>query len=267
MKFTGVSEARWKDNILGVILKTPDQIKRIRDAGRIVGEVHEALEKMIEPGISTKELDAFAESMIRKRGGTPTFKGYRGFPATLCTSRNEVIVHGIPSSTDRLEEGDIIGIDLGVTLKGWIGDAARTWKVGKVSSRADQLVESTRRSLTLAIEQSLPGNRLGDIGNAIQTHVEAFGFSVVRDFVGHGVGRHLHEDPQVRHFGIAGQGRRLKEGMVIAIEPMINEGVYDVEVLEDEWTAVTADRKLSAHWENTIAITADGPKILTEVND
>ena len=244
-------------------LKSRDDIERIFEAGQIVAEVHDELARRIEPGVSTAELDAFAEDLIRRRKAEPAFKGYRGFPATLCTSVNEVVVHGIPNRRQKLREGDIIGIDLGVLLNGWYGDAARTHQVGRVSETAETLNRETRASLCKAIEILVEGNHLGDIGHAVQSHVGAFGFSVVRQFVGHGVGRALHEDPQVPNYGSPGSGIRLKEGMVLAIEPMINEGTEEVEVLKDGWTVVTADCKLSAHWENTIAMTADGPRILT----
>ncbi len=245
-------------------LRSAEEIDRIFEAGQIVAEVHNELKKLIAPGVSTLELDRVAEDLILRRGGVPAFKGYQGFPATLCTSINDEVVHGIPSATRTLKDGDLIGIDLGVILGGWYGDAAQTHLVGEhVSDVARRLSQDTRDSLYKGIEKMLPGNRLGDIGHAVQQHVEARGFSVVRQFVGHGVGRALHEDPQVANYGPAGRGPRLREGMVLAIEPMVNEGTYEVRVLDDEWTVVTADGKLSAHWEHSIAITAGGPRILT----
>ncbi|RJO73238.1 MAG: type I methionyl aminopeptidase [Myxococcales bacterium] len=244
-------------------LKSSDEIERLFEAGQIVRVVHDALEKLIAPGISTAELDAEAEAIIRRHGGIPAFKGYRGYPATICASINEEVVHGIPSPKRKLKEGDLLGIDLGVILNGWIGDAARSHVVGLGSEEAERLNRATRESLDRAIAAMTTSGRLGDIGHAIQSHVEAQGFSVVRQFVGHGVGRNLHEDPQVPNYGRRGTGMRLQEGLVLAIEPMINAGAFEVEVLEDGWTAVTVDGRLSAHWEHSIAITADGPRVLT----
>ncbi len=245
-------------------LKSSDEIERLFEAGQLTAAVHERVAALIEPGVSTWELDQEAESFIRSRGAIPAFKGYRGYPGTLCASINEEVVHGIPSKKRVLKEGDLIGIDLGVIIDGWFGDAARSHTVGTVSETTATLNRVTRESLYKAIDTMVPGNRLGDLGHAVQSHVEAHGFSVVRDFVGHGIGRSLHEDPQIPNYGKAGRGKRFEEGMVLAIEPMINEGTYDVIVLEDGWTAITADRKMSAHWEHTIAITKDGPRILTE---
>ncbi len=244
-------------------LKSPDEIERVFEAGQIVAGVHEALGKMVEPGVTTAELDAFAEDYIRKHKATPSFKGYNGYPASVCISINEEIVHGIPSPKRKIKDGDLVSLDVGATLNGWIGDAARSHVAGSASETAKRLNEATKESLARAIAVMLPGNRLGDIGHAVQSYVEPFGFSVVRQFVGHGVGRKLHEDPQVPNYGLPGTGIRLKEGMVLAVEPMINEGVYDLRILDDGWTAVTADGKLSAHWEHSIAITKDGPRILT----
>lgn len=244
-------------------LKSADDIEKLFEAGQIVAEIHDELTKLIEPGISTAELDAFAENLIRKRKATPAFKGYHGFPATLCTSLNDQVVHGIPSRKVKLAEGDLIGIDLGVVLDGWYGDAACTHIVGKGSQLAQTLNRVTHDALYRAIDQMVPGNRLGDIGYAVQSYVESFGFSVVRQFVGHGIGRAMHEEPQVPNYGQRGKGLRLKAGMVLAVEPMINVGTYDVRVLGDNWTVVTADGSLSAHWEHSVAITDDGPRILT----
>jgi methionyl aminopeptidase len=245
-------------------LKRPEDIEKLFEAGQIVAEVHDELTKLIEPGISTAELDAFAENLIRKRKAIPAFKGYQGFPATLCTSVNDQVVHGIPSPKVKLAEGDLIGIDLGAILDGWYGDAARSHIVGKGSRKAVQLNQVTHDSLFRAIDTMVPGNRLGDIGYAVQSYVESFGYSVVRQFVGHGIGRAMHEEPQVPNYGQRGKGLRLKAGMVLAVEPMINVGHYDVRVLDDNWTVVTADGSLSAHWEHTIAITDEGPRILTQ---
>jgi len=247
-----------------VHLKSNDEIAKIRKASQITARTLEILGQHVAPGISTRELDAIAESEIRKAGAIPAFKGYRGFPATLCVAVNEVIVHGIPSGK-QLKEGDIIGLDLGCIWDGYYGDAARTFVVGKVSEAAQKLVDVTRKSLLLAIEQARPGNRIGDIGYAVQTYVEQHGYSVVRDFVGHGIGRNLHEDPQVPNYGKPGQGPRIKAGLVLAIEPMVCMGKPDVEILDDAWTAVTRDRSLAAHFEHSIAVTDDGPVVLSEV--
>jgi methionyl aminopeptidase len=246
-----------------VDIKTPEQIALMRDAGRIVAEILEELERAVAPGVSTWDLDQLAERLIYQKGAQPAFKGYLGFPCVLCASVNEEVVHGIPSRTRVLHEGDLMKLDFGVKYKGWFGDSARTVPVGKVTKEAQALLEATRDSLHKGIEQMKPGNRIGDIGHAVQTHAEAKGFSVVRDFVGHGIGQKLHEAPQVPNFGAAGSGMRLRAGMVLAVEPMINAGTYKVEVLDDDWTAVTLDRKLSAHWEHTILITDNGPEVLT----
>lgn len=244
-------------------LKSPDEIEMLFEAGQVVARAHDLLASMIEPGISTEELDKVAEDFFLKNKSKPAFKGYMGYPASICASVNEVIVHGIPSKKIKLKEGDIISIDLGAVLNGWVGDAARTWEVGKVSKKAHDLIEATKASLYQGIDQMVAGNRLGDIGYAVQSWVEPKGFSVVRQFVGHGIGRKMHEEPQVPNYGRKGTGLRLREGMVLAVEPMINEGTYELEVLDDNWTAVTKDGKLSAHWEHTIAITKNGPRILT----
>lgn len=247
-----------------VFLKTPEEVEKIYRASQIVARTLEVLGEHVKPGISTKDLDRIAEEEIRKAGATPAFKGYRGFPATLCVSVNEEIVHGIPSQR-KLKEGDIVGLDLGAIWQGFYGDAARTFMVGGVTESAVRLVDVTRQSLSLAIEQCKPGNRIGDIGHAVQSFAERHGFSVVRDFVGHGIGRSLHEEPQVPNYGNRGQGPRLKAGLVIAIEPMVCAGKADVEVLADDWTAVTRDRSLSAHFEHSVAITDDGPWVLSEL--
>lgn len=233
-------------------------------AGGIVAETLEELKKMALPGISTAELEKAAEGLIIKKGGRPAFKGYRGYPACICASINEQVVHGIPSGR-RLKEGDLLSIDLGVFYEGFYGDAAITVAVGRVSDTAKRLMRATEESLYLGIERAVEGNRVSDISHAIQRHVEAAGFSVVRSFVGHGIGRMLHEEPQVPNFGPPGKGARLLRGMTLAIEPMVNAGGWQVEVLEDGWTAVTADGSLSAHYEHTVLITGGGPKILTKV--
>lgn len=245
-----------------VILRTPAEIEQMRRAGSLVGQVLERLREHVAPGVSTRELDAIAENMICSRGGVPSFKGYRGYPASICASVNNEIIHGIPG--DRmLVDGDIVSIDCGAMLGGYHGDAAMTFPVGPVSAEAEKLMTVTREALNAGIAMARLKMRLGDIGNAIQRHVEANGFSVVRDFVGHGIGRHMHEDPQIPNFGPAGMGMRLRTGMVLAIEPMVNAGVHEVVVMDDGWTACTRDGSLSAHFEHTVAITDDGPEVLT----
>jgi len=246
-----------------IIRKTPRQIQQMKEAGLIVWHVHQELAKVIAPGITTRELDALAERLIRQAGGTPTFKGYHGYPASICASVNEVVVHGIPGDK-ALVEGDVIAIDLGVTYGGWVGDSAFTHPVGRVSPEAERLLEVTRNALEKAIARCYPGNRLGDVGHAVQSYVESQGFSVVRDFVGHGVGARMHEDPQVPNYGLPGTGVTLRPGMVLAIEPMVNAGTEEVRVLPDGWTVVTADGRYSAHFEHTVAITEEGPVILTK---
>lgn len=245
-----------------IILKSEREIDVIAQAGRIVRGCLDMLAEAVEPGVSTRELDRLAEDFIRGRGGVPTFKGYRGFPGSICTSPNDMVVHGIPGAT-RLKEGDILGIDVGVTYEEFIADAAVTVPVGAISEQARSLMEATRESLMLAVEQCVPGRRVGDISHAVQTHVEARGYSVVRSLVGHGVGREMHEEPQVPNFGRPGRGPRLSEGMVLAIEPMVNIGEYEVEVGSDSWSIYTRDGSLSAHFEHTVAVTADGPRVLT----
>src|SRR6185295_871656 len=227
-----------------VIFKSQNEIDRIRKASQIVARTLNFLESHVQPGITTRELDQIAESEIRKAGAIPAFKGYRGFPATLCVSVNEEVVHGIPSDR-KLKEGDIVGLDLGCIWDGFYGDAAKTYPVGEVSEVAKLLLETTENSLLIGIDQARVGNRIGDIGYAVQTLAESKGYSVVRDFVGHGIGRNLHEDPQVPNYGTRGQGPRIKAGMVIAIEPMVCQGRADVEVLADNWTAVTRDGSLA----------------------
>jgi methionyl aminopeptidase len=247
-----------------ISLKSASDIEQMKKSGRIVSQILDELSEMIQPGVSTGELDAYAEKRTLEFKAIPAFKGYHGFPGTLCVSVNEEVVHGIPSFKRKLKEGDIIGCDFGVILNGWYGDSARTFAVGKVKADAAKLLEVTRESLMLGIDQCRVGNRLFDIGHAIQKFVESHGYSVVREFVGHGIGKSLHEDPQVPNYGPKGKGIPLKAGMVIAIEPMINMGNSEVKVLKDGWTAVTVDHSLSAHFEHTVAITEDGPVILTK---
>jgi methionyl aminopeptidase len=243
-------------------LKNKDEIENIRKACRIVVETLKLLEGAAEPGITTRELDSIAEEHIRSRGGYPAFLGYRGYPASLCVSVNDGVIHGIPGET-KLKDGDIVSFDTGVKLDGYFGDAALTAPVGKISDEAQRLVRITEEALEKGLEQAKLGNRLLDISHAIQTHVESNSFSVVTQFVGHGIGRDLHEEPQIPNFGRPHRGPRLVEGMVLCIEPMVNQGTYEVKVLDDGWTAVTLDGKLSAHFEHCVAITASGPDILT----
>ena len=237
-------------------IRSSREIEQLRKANAIVAEVFERLKGELGPGVTTQELDHVAEEYIRSRGAVPAFKGYRGFPATLCISINEQVVHGIPGLR-KLKEGEIVSIDVGVNLSGYFGDAAITFPVGEVDQEARRLLEVTERALYIGIEETKIGNRLFDISFAIQRWVESQGFSVVRDFVGHGIGRSLHEEPQIPNFGTPHQGPRLEKGMVFALEPMVNEGTYEVRILPDAWTVVTADGKRSAHFEHTIAV-ADG---------
>ncbi len=245
-----------------IIIKSPREIEQLRRSNAIVAEVFEKLKGMVAPGITTKELDQVAEDYILSKGGRPAFKGYRGFPATLCISINEEVVHGIPGQR-RLKEGDIVSIDVGVNFGGYFGDSAITLPVGEVDPESKRLLDVTKKALTIGIEKAKIGNRLFDISYAIQRWVESRGFSVVRDFVGHGIGKDLHEEPQIPNFGSPHQGPRLEKGMVFALEPMVNEGTYEVRVLSDGWTVVTADGKRSAHFEHTISITDDGVEILS----
>lgn len=247
-----------------VTLKTPQEIQCMREAGRIVARVHKLMEEVIVPGITTLELDQLAEKMILEAGATPAFKGYGGFPATICASVNNQVVHGIPDHRV-LVEGDIVSIDVGSKFHGYFGDGARTFPVGKISEEAQRLIDVTRQSFYEGLKFCRPGYRLSDISNAVQKHVEENGFSVVRDYVGHGIGTELHEDPQIPNYGPPGKGPRLEKGMVLAIEPMVNEGTFRVQTLMDKWTVVTADGKLSAHYEHTLAITEEEPIILTQL--
>ena len=245
-----------------VILKQPAEIDRIRDSNRIVAEVLAALQERVKAGVTTLELDRISEEITLRKGAKPAFKGYRGYPFSLSASVNDEIIHGLPSARV-LVEGDIIGLDFGVYYKGYYGDAAITVPVGKIPPETGSLLKTTEESLALAIAQARPGNRVGDISAAVQSHVEAAGYSVVRDFVGHGIGRNLHEEPQVPNYGLKGRGTPLRVGMVLAIEPMVNAGTCKVKMRSDGWTAVTADGALSAHFEHTVAITETGPEILS----
>lgn len=247
-----------------IVLKSPAELEILYAANQIVATVRDELIPRVRPGVSTASLDEYAEARVRELGGEPAFKGYRGFPATLCTSLNEEIVHGIPSRARKLASGDILSIDLGVRMQGFYGDSAVTVAVGEVDADVLRLLGVTREALGLAIDQCVPGNRIGDLSHAVQTHVERAGFSVVREFVGHGVGSSLHEEPQIPNFGPPGVGVRLRAGMVLAIEPMVNMGRCEVQMLEDGWTAVAADRRPSAHFEHSVAITEDGPWVLSE---
>ncbi len=245
-----------------VVLKSENEIEIMKVAGKIVAETHEILRENIYPGITTLELDRMAERHIKKNSAKPSFKGYRGFPASICTSANEQVVHGIPG-IKRLEDGDIISIDVGAEYKGYHGDAAKTYPVGNIDEELARLLEVTEKSLYEGIKKAIIGNRLSDISNAVQVYVEDNGFSVVRNFVGHGIGSEMHEEPQIPNFGPPGRGPRLKRGMALAIEPMVNMGTWEVKTLDDDWTVVTKDNKPSAHFEHSIAITDDGPIILT----
>ncbi len=247
-----------------IILKTPAEVLVMAEASRVVAEALEIVRKAVCPGISTEELDRVAEEAIRARGAVPAFKGYRNYPKTLCASVNEQVVHGIPSKR-KLKEGDIIGLDLGAIVGGFYGDSAVTVAVGRIPAETEKLVQVTKEALFLGIKQAVVGNRVTDISHAVQQHVESAGFSVVTEFVGHGIGRQLHEEPQVPNYGKPGQGARLQPGMVLAIEPMVNMGRSAVRVLEDRWTAVTVDGSLSAHFEHTIAVQPSGaPRILSQ---
>jgi methionyl aminopeptidase len=245
-----------------VILKSPREIEKIRRSNQMVAEILGRLKEKIAPGIDTKTLDKMAEALAIEKKAVPAFKGYRGFPYSLCASVNEQVVHGFPTG-DPLKEGDILSIDFGIYHDGYYGDSAITVAVGQISEAAQRLLRVTEESLYLGIGKALEGNRLSDISYAVQSHVESAGFSVVRKFVGHGIGKELHEDPQIPNYGKPGLGIRLKPGMVFAIEPMVNAGGHDVETLDDGWTAVTKDSSLSAHFEHTIAITEDGPFVLS----
>jgi methionyl aminopeptidase len=247
-----------------IILKSSSEIEQLRKSGRIVALVMQKIAELIKPGITTAELDRVAEREIRQKGAVPAFKGYQGYQYTLCLSVNEEVVHGIPKDRE-LKEGDIVGIDCGVFFEGFYGDHAWTYPVGKVDEKASRLIEAAKEALKRGIEAATPKHRLFDISAEIQDCAESHGFSVVRDYVGHGIGRSLHEEPQVPNFGVRGTGMHLRPGLVLALEPMINEGGHEVELLEDGWTVVTKDRKRSAHVEHTIVVTENGPEILSRV--
>ena len=249
-----------------ILLKSEKELNYIRECNRIVAEVHHTLGKAVRPGMTTAELEVLATELIREKKAEPAFKGYRGFPGYICISVNEEVVHGIPGSR-KLADGDIVSLDVGVRKNGYYGDAAVTLPVGTVVKEVERLLEVTEKALYLGIDQARVGKRLYDISYAIQTKVEGEGFSVVRDFVGHGIGAKMHEDPQIPNFGEAHRGPRLKMGMVLAIEPMVNIGGYEVKVLSDNWTVVTRDGKPSAHFEHTILVTKGDPEILTEIRD
>jgi len=245
-----------------IAIRSEAELDLIRESGAILVDCIKTLEEMLRPGVTTGELDRAAEELIRSRGAAPAFKGYQGYPASICTSVNEQVVHGIPGAR-RLAEGDIVGIDIGVVQNGYNADASRTYPIGETSEKALQIIAVTREALELAIDKARVGNHLSDISNVIQRHAESNGFSVVRNLVGHGIGQRMHEDPQIPNFGLPGRGPVLSHGMVLAIEPMVNEGSFDVVTLRDNWTFVTVDGKLSAHFEDTVAVTNDGPVIMT----
>ena len=247
-----------------IILKSQEEIEKIALSCRIVAKTLDYLRDKVNPGITTMEIERVAEDFIRANNAMPAFKGYRGYPASICASVNNEVIHGIPSNRV-LEEGDILGIDLGVYKDGFYGDAAYTFPVGKVDSEVERLLRVTEESLNIGIEKAREDKRVSDISHSIQKHIETNGFSVVRAFVGHGIGRNLHEDPQIPNFGSPGRGPRLRSGMTLAIEPMVNEGGHEVVVIDDGWTAITLDGKLSAHFEHTILVTSDKPRILTKI--
>ena len=248
---------------MAIVIKTPQEIEKMRLSGRILRQVHQAVEAAVKPGATTMDLERVAEAKIKELGGKPAFKGYNDYPACLCTSVNHEVIHGIPSDKKVLQEGDVVSVDCGVILDGYYSDAAMTYAVGSISPATRKLLDVTQASLEQAIQAAQVGATVGDIGAAVQELCEAEGFGVVRDFVGHGIGKSMHEDPQVPNYGKPGKGTKLKVGMVLAIEPMINAGTADVKVLKDGWTAVTVDGSMSAHFEHTVAITKDGPKVLT----
>ena len=246
-----------------IILKNNNEIRKMREAGRIVAEALLLMEKHVRPGISTWELDRIAEEFITKQGAVPSFKGYGGFPGSICASMNDVVIHGFPSKKEILKEGDIISIDMGAVKDHYHGDAARTFAVGEITKEAQDLIDVTREAFFKGYEVCQIGNRLSDISHAVESYIVPFGYGVVRDYVGHGIGRNLHEQPNVPNYGKPGHGPVLQEGMVLAIEPMVNVGSYEVILLEDQWTVKTKDGSLSAHYENTVAFTEHGPQLLT----
>ncbi len=249
-----------------IILKTEEEIMKMKEAGKILASVHKEIKKMIKPGVTTLEIDTMVEEYLLAHGASPEQKGYYDYPYATCASVNDEICHGFPRN-EPLKEGDIVTIDMVVNLDGWLADSAWSYGVGEISDQAQKLLDDTKKALYLGIAQAKAGNRLGDIGHAIQTFAEGEGYSVVRDFVGHGIGKDMHEDPQVAHYGIAGRGQRLMPGMVLTIEPMINIGGYRLKLDDNEWTARTVDGSLSAQYEHTLAITEDGPIILTDQDE
>lgn len=248
---------------MAIAIKTPQEIEKMRKSGILLRQVHQAVSETVRPGATTMDLERVAEAKIRELGAVPAFKGYNGYPACLCTSVNDEVIHGIPSEKRVLSEGDVVSVDCGLVLNGYYSDAAVTYPVGRLSLEARKLLDVTKASLEQAIQEVHVGQTLGDIGAAVQGMCESEGFGVVREFVGHGIGKSMHEDPQVPNYGRRGKGTKLKAGMVLAIEPMINAGSADVKVLKDGWTAVTVDGSLSAHFEHTVAVTANGPLVLT----
>jgi len=242
--------------------KTPAQIEQMAAAGAVHARCMKMLTAMVRPGVTTAELDRAAEKFIRSQGGVPTFKGFRGFPGSICTSPNSMVVHGIPGP-HKLEEGDIVSVDIGVTLDGWVADGASTIPVGEIDETTERLLKVTRESLDLAAAQMVPGNRVGDVSNAVQTHAEAAGFSIIRSLVGHGIGQEMHEEPQIPNYGTAGRGPGIEAGMVFAIEPMVNAGGPEVYMDDDGWSVYSEDGSMAAHFEFTVAATDDGPRILT----
>ena len=252
---------------MSVSIKSPKQIELMREAGRLLAIMHDELHKALKPGMSTWDIDRLGETIIRDFGCIPNFKNYNGYPASICVSVNDEVVHGIPSMHHILQEGDIVSLDAGLIYKGLHSDAARTWGIGEIAPEAARLIEVTKQSFFEGIKLTKEGNHLYEISAAIQDYVEAHGYSVVRDLVGHGIGTHLHEDPQIPNFRQRGRGLKLQAGMTLAIEPMVNAGSYDVEWLDDDWTVVTEDGSLSAHYENTILVTKDGCEILTLLPD
>lgn len=246
-----------------IIIKNDTEIEYMRQAGKLVGETLNMLEEAVKPGVTTAELDKLAEGFITKHNAIPSFKGYGGFPASICTSVNEEVIHGIPSKSKILHEGDILSVDCGAILNGYQGDAARTFPVGKISEEAAKLIKVTKESFFKGAEKAVVGNRLTDISHTIQEYVEGFGYGVVRDYVGHGIGKEMHEDPEVPNYGRPGRGPKLVHGMVLAIEPMVDIGTYMVRTQSNDWTVVTMDGSLAAHYENTVAILDNGPEILT----
>jgi methionyl aminopeptidase len=245
-----------------ILRKTPDELDKMAAAGLVLARCHDILRRKARPGVTTAEIDATAEKFIRSQGGEPAFKGYRGFPGSICASPNSMVVHGIPGPYE-LNRGDILSIDIGVILDGWVADAAITHPIGNVTPIAKRLLASTRAALFDAVEQCRLGNRLGDVSHAVETRVEGDGFAVIRSLVGHGIGRDMHEDPQIPNFGEPGTGPELEEGMVLAIEPMVNVGTHHVRMGSDNWAVYSQDGSLAAHFEHTVAVTADGPRILT----